>query len=69
MFEDIAKNLLVPDQMGMRTVLVLPKQPDPYREQHEQLPQADPHIHHQTTDLAAFLQNLSKAHDLSKDLG
>jgi putative hydrolase of the HAD superfamily len=69
MFEDIAKNLLVPDQMGMRTVLVLPKEPDPYREQHEQQPQAEPHIHHQTTDLGAFLQNLSKALDLSKDLG
>ena len=61
MFEDIAKNLVVPDRMGMRTVLVLPKSHDPYRELHEQRAEDGAHIHHQTTDLTDFLQNLLKA--------
>ena len=61
MFEDIAKNLVVPDRMGMRTVLVLPKSHDPYREAHEQRAEAADHIHHQTTDLSLFLQNLLAA--------
>jgi putative hydrolase of the HAD superfamily len=58
MFEDIAKNLVVPDRLGMQTVLVLPKNQDPYREAHEQSAEDAAHIHHQTTDLTAFLQNL-----------
>jgi len=61
MFEDIAKNLVVPDRMGMRTVLVLPKSHDPYREAHEQRAEAADYIHHQTTDLSLFLQNLLAA--------
>lgn len=61
MFEDIAKNLVVPDHMGMRTVLVLPKSHDPYREAHEQRVETAGHIHYQTTDLSLFLQNLLDA--------
>lgn len=61
MFEDIAKNLVVPDRMGMRTVLVLPESHDPYRESHEQYAQAESHIHHQTTDLSKFLHDLCKS--------
>ena len=61
MFEDIAKNLVVPDQMGMRTVLVLPKSHDPYRELHEQSAEEGAYIHHHTTDLTGFLQDLLKA--------
>lgn len=60
MFEDIAKNLLVPDHMGMRTVLVLPEAPDPYREQHEQAREQAAHIHHQTTNLAEFLLGIDR---------
>jgi putative hydrolase of the HAD superfamily len=46
MFEDDARNLRVPHGLGMRTVHVAP--------------QAEPadHIHHHTTDLAAFLHRL-----------
>ncbi|MDE3123288.1 MAG: pyrimidine 5'-nucleotidase [Paracoccaceae bacterium] len=48
MFEDDARNLAAPHDMGMRTVHVAPK--------------AEPagHIHHHTDDLAAFLARLTR---------
>ena len=46
MFEDVARNLAAPHQMGMATVHVAPE-PEP----------AD-HIHHHTDDLAGFLERL-----------
>ena len=36
LFEDIARNLVVPHDLGMATVLVVPKIVDPYREAFEQ---------------------------------
>jgi putative hydrolase of the HAD superfamily len=56
MFEDIEKNLVVPHDVGMRTVLVLPRTPDPFREAWEQAAIQAGHVHHTTTDLAAFLR-------------
>jgi putative hydrolase of the HAD superfamily len=47
MFEDDARNLRVPHEMGMRTVHVAPA------------PAAAPHIHHHTDDLAGFLARLT----------
>ncbi|MBU2943090.1 pyrimidine 5'-nucleotidase [Shimia thalassica] len=47
MFEDEQRNLMVPHEMGMKTVHVAP---DPH--------EAD-HIHHHTDDLSAFLRKLS----------
>ncbi|MEZ5716618.1 MAG: pyrimidine 5'-nucleotidase [Paracoccaceae bacterium] len=47
MFEDDVRNLAVPHALGMRTVHVAPE-PD----------EAD-HIHHHTTDLAAFIARLT----------
>lgn len=47
MFEDDARNLAAPHQMGMRTVHVAPTPED-----------AD-HIHHHTDDLGAFLARLT----------
>jgi len=47
MFEDDIRNLAVPYQLGMKTVLVGPKE-------------TAPHIHHQTEDLTAFLTQLVK---------
>ena len=44
MFEDDPRNLAVPYQMGMRTVLVGPTRPD------------DAHILHHTNDLSGFLE-------------
>lgn len=49
MFEDDARNLAVPHEMGMRTVHVAPTR-DPA-----------PHIHHHTEDLTAFLGRLLKS--------
>lgn len=46
MFEDDSRNLIEPHAMGMRTVHVSPA-PDP-----------QPHIHHHTNDLAAFLSEI-----------
>jgi len=46
MFEDDARNLAVPHELGMRTVHVAP----------EAMPA--PHIHHHTDDLSAFLSQL-----------
>lgn len=58
MFEDMEKNLIVPHAVGMRTVLILPKTPDPFREAWEQVAIASGHVHHVTTDLTDFLQRL-----------
>ncbi|SDZ11047.1 putative hydrolase of the HAD superfamily [Jannaschia faecimaris] len=49
MFEDSARNLLVPARMGLATVHVAPA-PDPA-----------PHIHHHTNDLNAFLRGILSA--------
>lgn len=46
MFEDDSRNLLVPHALGMQTVHVAPAA------------QPAPHIHHHTSDLAAFLAGL-----------
>jgi putative hydrolase of the HAD superfamily len=56
MFEDIAKNLVVPHDLGMTTVMVLPRSVDPFREASEQEAVEAPHIDHSTTDLAGFLE-------------
>lgn len=48
MFEDDARNLAAPHEMGMRTVHVAPE-----REDH-------PHIHHHTVDLSEFLGRLGE---------
>ncbi len=58
MFEDIEKNLVVPHGVGMKTVLILPKTPDPFREAWEQDVITAGHVHHVTRDLTAFLTDL-----------
>ena len=58
LFEDIAKNLVVPHDMGMTTCLVVPKTPDPFRDAFEQEAVEAPHIDHVTSDLAGFLSIL-----------
>jgi putative hydrolase of the HAD superfamily len=58
MFEDLAKNLVAPAALGMKTVLVLPKAIDPFREAHEQTAPEAPYIHYRTTDLAGFLEQI-----------
>jgi putative hydrolase of the HAD superfamily len=61
MFEDLEKNLVVPHALGIATVLVLPKTPDPFREAHEQVAVEAGHVDFSTTDLAGFLESLLPA--------
>ena len=56
LFEDIARNLVVPHDLGMATVLVVPPTPDPFRESFEQEAVKEPHIDHITSNLASFLE-------------
>lgn len=56
MFEDDPRNLLIPDQRGMRTVLVGPARLGPNETAIDQ--DHGPHVHFHTHDLAAFLRNL-----------
>ncbi|WP_052341364.1 pyrimidine 5'-nucleotidase [Salinarimonas rosea] len=55
MFEDIAKNLRAPHDLGMTTTLVVPRTRDPFRDAFEQEAVEEPHIDYITDDLAAFL--------------
>jgi putative hydrolase of the HAD superfamily len=56
MFEDIAKNLAVPHELGMTTTLIVPKTVDPFRESFEQEAVKTPDIDYITNDLADFLR-------------
>ncbi|WP_445502308.1 pyrimidine 5'-nucleotidase [Microvirga sp. G4-2] len=56
MFEDIAKNLTVPHELGMTTTLIVPKTVDPFRESFEQEAVKTPDIDYITNDLAEFLR-------------
>lgn len=60
MFEDIEKNLVVPHALGMVTVLVVPKTPDPFRESFEQAATGRPHVDFVTDDLSGFLAGLHR---------
>jgi putative hydrolase of the HAD superfamily len=57
MFEDIARNLVVPHDLGMTTILIIPKTVDPFRESFEQEAVEAPHIDHITNELSAFLRD------------
>jgi putative hydrolase of the HAD superfamily len=58
MFEDLPRNLEVPHQLGMTTVLVTPKMPNTDREGWEKDGGSAAFIDHRTDDLAAFLERL-----------
>jgi putative hydrolase of the HAD superfamily len=57
-FEDIARNLEVPHAMGMTTVLVTDDENNDALHLNEGT--MGPHVHHQTADLARFLENLTE---------
>jgi putative hydrolase of the HAD superfamily len=62
MFEDLARNLEVPDALGMTTVLVVPEgQREVFREDWELAGRDAPHVHHVTDDLVGFLNTLLAA--------
>jgi len=60
MFEDLARNLVVPHQLGMTTVLVVPDgAKEVVREDWELEGRDAGHVDHVTDDLTGFLQKLS----------
>lgn len=56
MFEDLPRNLLVPKQLGMKTVLITPSAGHQPLERWEIPDETDVHIDHVTSDLAGFLR-------------
>ncbi|HVV42188.1 MAG TPA: pyrimidine 5'-nucleotidase [Nitrobacter sp.] len=59
MFEDLARNLVVPHALGMTTVLVVPDgTQEVVREDWEMEGRGDPHVDHVTDDLTNFLVRL-----------
>jgi|SRR5579871_3528977 len=62
MFEDLARNLVVPHGLGMTTVLVVPHQTrEVFREDWELEGSDALHVDHVTDDLAGFLEALAHA--------
>jgi putative hydrolase of the HAD superfamily len=62
MFEDLARNLVVPHQLGMTTVLVVPDgSKDVVREDWEMEGRDAAHVDHVTDDLTGFLEALNAA--------
>ena len=63
MFEDLSRNLVVPHNQGVRTVLVIPEGTRAvFREEWELEGQNAPHVEYVTDDLAAFLERVRKEH-------
>jgi putative hydrolase of the HAD superfamily len=61
MFEDLARNLVVPHELGMTTVLVVPDGTrDVVREDWELEGRGALHVDHVTDDLTGFLQELAR---------
>ena len=62
MFEDLARNLVVPHQLGMTTVLVVPDgTKEVVREDWELEGRDAAHVDHVTDDLTGFLEGLAPA--------
>jgi putative hydrolase of the HAD superfamily len=60
MFEDLARNLVVPHDLGMTTVLVVPDgSKEVVREDWELEGRGAPHVDHVTDDLAGFLATIA----------
>ena len=62
MFEDLAHNLVVPDALGMATVLVHPEPGEAHFAHAWELEGEDEeYVHYRTSDLAGFLQQTLRA--------
>ncbi len=62
MFEDLARNLVIPHQLGMTTVLVVPDgSKEVLREDWELEGRDAAHVDHVTEDLTGFLERLANA--------
>jgi putative hydrolase of the HAD superfamily len=61
MFEDLARNLVVPHALGMTTVLVVPEHTrEVFREDWELEGRDAPHVDHVTDNLVGFLEGLAR---------
>ena len=61
MFEDLARNLVVPHALGMTTVLVVPEHTrEVFREGWELEGRDAPHVDHVTDNLVGFLEGLAR---------
>jgi putative hydrolase of the HAD superfamily len=61
MFEDLARNLVVPHALGMTTVLVVPEHTrEVFREGWELEGRDEPHVDHVTDNLVGFLEGLAR---------
>jgi putative hydrolase of the HAD superfamily len=61
MFEDLARNLVIPHRLGMTTVLVVPDGSQKVvREDWEMEGRDDPYVDHVTDDLTGFLRSLAR---------
>jgi putative hydrolase of the HAD superfamily len=61
MFEDLARNLVVPHSLGMTTVLVVPEHTrEVFREGWELEGRDEPHVDHVTDNLVGFLERLAR---------
>lgn len=61
MFEDLARNLVVPHALGMMTILVVPEGTrEVFREDWELEGRDAPHVDYVTEDLARFLADISR---------
>jgi len=68
LFEDIARNLIVPHRSGMATVLVTPRAGEILeREAWEIAHGSEPHVEFVTQDLTAFLESVGAAHRAKAD--
>lgn len=62
MFEDLARNLIVPKALGMQTVLIVPRNFEPtFSEIWERDPAYDDAVDFVTDDLASFLRTIAPA--------
>lgn len=65
MFEDLTQNLEAPHALGMTTVLVCSDAAwladEPHDKRPARLGETAPHVHHETNDITAFLQNVRTA--------
>jgi putative hydrolase of the HAD superfamily len=60
MFEDLARNLMVPKALGMRTVLIVPRNFEPtFSEIWERDPAFDDAVDFVTDDLSGFLRMIA----------
>ncbi|MCF3639166.1 pyrimidine 5'-nucleotidase [Rhizobium sp. TRM95111] len=61
MFEDLPRNLVVPKALGMKTVLLLPRDDGHvFTDAWEKYAETDEHVDYTTSDLAGFLERLAE---------